>query len=265
LVPKGLESKKYETFEPAQRLLILLDLKRTLLQKEESIYNLSSEQFIKLLEGLDLKFYRKILAKVLTKHVKNFFCSIKLFRCLLLIHLTKNWPSGEENSKAGSGVLKNQKIVIGNFIYSHFLLGGSHLVAHDQSEDFKQEIIIILQGLPFRSFPLLQASTLKVLEKYRQKDDMLDENESAVCSKHWWFDFLRKYSDVKEMWESLPLEKSCKAGKGYSSKKKPNFSQNVSTTDGSPSKAFSHLGEPQMQSQLQENITQPQNNDPISR
>ncbi len=124
------------------------------------------------------------------------------------------------------------------------------MVSHDQSEEFKQEIIIILQGLLFRSFPLLQSSAKEVLEKYQNKSSLVNEKESAVCSKHWWFDFLRKYPDVKEMWESLPLEKTYKAGGGKvsSGKKKSGYSHNTSTADGSPSTGLSHLEEFQLQS-----------------
>jgi len=61
-----------------------------------------------------------------------------------------------------------------------------------------------------RVFPELRRNIIKILEEiYQTKGNTghkyEKEDSKKVCSKHWWFTFMKKNTDIKELWETLPL------------------------------------------------------------
>lgn len=78
---------------------------------------------------------------------------------------------------------------------------------------FLERVTIILEQLPFRSFPMLKGELLMLLEEFHNQDQ--DPNNPKpfnpkTCSKHWWFEFLQKNPVIKPLWDNLPLERSVK-------------------------------------------------------
>lgn len=83
------------------------------------------------------------------------------------------------------------------------------VVAPTQLPEFLQRVTQILEDLPFRSFELLQEQLLEVVKEFSQRQNKKTFNEKT-CSKHWWFNFIRAHEDIKDKWESIPLERSLK-------------------------------------------------------
>ena len=68
----------------------------------------------------------------------------------------------------------------------------------------------IINNSQCRSFPKLKEKILKVLEEYYNSNPLNSGKpfNKNTCSKHWWFDFLKKNDDIRELWKSLPLKKA---------------------------------------------------------
>lgn len=119
--------------------------------------------------------------------------------------------NGEEKLKDGSIVQISQKIV--NFFFQPtiiLILGGGLLIAHDKLGMFRERVIQILKSMPARVFLTLRNRILEVLEEfhYDNKDrNQIREFNRNTCSKHWWFNFMRRNQDIKDLWESIPLER----------------------------------------------------------
>src|SRR5688500_16791554 len=68
-------------------------------------------------------------------------------------------------------------------------------------------MIVILQSLPYRSFELLREEALATLRGMYQNDNdnlsyMINEN---TFSKHYWYEFMRANSDIRELYSALPI------------------------------------------------------------
>lgn len=83
------------------------------------------------------------------------------------------------------------------------LIGGKANIMENLHEKFKLELNLILQNMPYRSFPLLRSRILEILPKYKK-----DGGRQNNCSKHWWFNFMNNHPEVKEKWESIPLQRT---------------------------------------------------------
>ncbi len=86
----------------------------------------------------------------------------------------------------------------------------------DKLDKFKEELIPILQQLPWRSLKLLRPNNIQILKNLGQK------NTKNICSKHWWFDFMKKNSDIKEIWDQIPLRENCRKSSSPVSKELKN-------------------------------------------
>jgi len=63
--------------------------------------------------------------------------------------------------------------------------------------------------MSIRSYPLLKEKVVQILEEYHYLDS---NNEGKhfnrkICSKHWWFNFMLKNLEIKQLWQSLPLRR----------------------------------------------------------
>jgi len=80
---------------------------------------------------------------------------------------------------------------------------------------FKQKLHEILDKLPFRSLPLLREKVLNVLKEIMQTDDIPEK----TCSKHWWFNYMKRNLETKEKWEKILLERTTVKNSKNGSKK----------------------------------------------
>ena len=74
----------------------------------------------------------------------------------------------------------------------------------DKLDKFKKDLIPFLQQLPWRNLKLLGPNIIQILENLGQK------NTQNICSKHWWFDFMKKNSDIKKIWDQIALRENCR-------------------------------------------------------
>jgi len=84
------------------------------------------------------------------------------------------------------------------------------VVAPNQLPEFLQRVTQILEEIPFRSFELLQKELLDVIKEFSEREENKKTFNEKTCSKHWWFNFIRAHEDIKDKWESIPLERSLK-------------------------------------------------------
>ena len=70
----------------------------------------------------------------------------------------------------------------------------------------------IIRNLGYRMFSRLRERVLVLLEELHNSDvaNQGKPFNRNTCSKHWWFDFIKRFTDLKQLWELLPLERSRK-------------------------------------------------------
>ncbi len=211
----GNDGKKYKTVDSPTKKKILLDLKKAviiIMSSELKPEDISTTELQKMLDRVEFGAYNKMLTKVLTKHV--------IIPQILKSHLSSSPTSllrpevshnGEEKLRDGSAAQISQKIVKLFFQPAIILiLGGGLLIAHDKLGIFRDRVIQILKSMPARVFLTLRNRILEVLEEfhYDSKDkNQIREFNRNTCSKHWWFNFMRRNQDIKDLWESIPLER----------------------------------------------------------
>jgi len=66
-----------------------------------------------------------------------------------------------------------------------------------------KETIKTLRNRSFHQIRLKITPIIKELNENQGRS--IPEN---MCSKHWWFEFIKRHDDIKEMWEKLPIERS---------------------------------------------------------
>ena len=120
-------------------------------------------------------------------------------------------------------------------------------------------------SLPTRTFSLLHEKVLKLVQEI-EKDN---ENEKTpedknVYSNHWWFDFLNKNPDIKELWRSLPLKQSLSKNKVPIERIKPlNPSKIKKEIEGQIKIEGCKIEEPCQASQINSELTELQSYPPI--
>ena len=63
-----------------------------------------------------------------------------------------------------------------------------------------------IKTLRNRSFQQIRMKIIPIIKELNeQQGRSIQEN---MCSKHWWFEFIKRHEDIKEMWEKLPIERS---------------------------------------------------------
>ena len=77
-------------------------------------------------------------------------------------------------------------------------------------------------SLPTRTFSLLHEKVLKLVQELEKANgsEKTPKDKSAY-SKHWWFDFQNRNPDIKELWKSLPLQRSLSKYKSQEKRIKP--------------------------------------------
>jgi len=116
---------------------------------------------------------------------------------------------------------------VGFDFHNHFsqnkFLGGGLVIPVKFQPIFKEKVREILDKLPFRSLPLLREKILNVLKELLETDDI----DEKTCSKHWWFNYMKKNSDIKDKWEKILLERTTVKN----SKNGSNQPQDLESTD----------------------------------
>jgi len=103
------------------------------------------------------------------------------------------------------------------------IVGGGLVIPVEVQFAFRERVHEILDQLPFRSLRLLREKILYALKELLQTED-IDPN---TCSKHWWFNYMRKNIDIKEKWENILLERTTEKGKRLKAK----LQQDTESTD----------------------------------
>jgi len=63
-----------------------------------------------------------------------------------------------------------------------------------------------IKTLRNRSFHQIRLKITPIIKELNEKQGRsIPEN---MCSKHWWFEFIKRHEDIKELWEKLPIERS---------------------------------------------------------
>lgn len=206
------DCKKYKTVDSPTKKKILLDLKKAIItigSYDLSPEDISTAQLLEMLEKVELGTYNKMLTKVLTKHFPTFSAttrSLTQWRRKI-----KGWVNSSDKPENRGGLL----------------------IAHDKLGIFRERVIQILKSMPARVFLTLRNRILEVLEEfhYDNKDSKeIREFNRNTCSKHWWFNFMRRNQDIKDLWESIPLERMLHKDK-HGDKDKD---EEESTDDSSP-------------------------------
>jgi hypothetical protein len=210
---EGNDGKKYKTVDSPTKKKILLDLKKAvivIMSSELTPEDISTTELQKMLDRVEFGAYNKMLTKVLTKHFPNFVAttrSLTQWRRKI-----KGWVSSSDKPENRGGLL----------------------IAHDKLGTFRDRVIQILKSMPARVFLTLRNRILEVLEEfhYDSKDrNQIREFNRNTCSKHWWFNFMRRNQDIKDLWESIPLERMLHKDKHGESGHK---NKEDSTDDSSP-------------------------------
>jgi len=206
--------------EKDNKKIILADLTKGLLVMKN--IDLDQEEFYTenirdLIESADLEEYNQLLIRVLKKHVTSFVCTTKILTQWR--KKIKNWIKSIDKPETRGGVV----------------------ISHEILDFFKQKLFNILDQLPFRCFPTLRTHVLDILQTFPV--EYQKEVNSKTCSKHWWFNFLQKNDDVKEKWESIPLERSLNKNKRLRKGSHSEFDSCNSTTGNSNSPAASPVAD----------------------
>jgi len=168
---------------------ILLDLKKAIIAIENydlKPEDISTARLLQMLERVELTTYNKMLTKVLIKHFPTFTAttrSLTQWRRKI-----KGWVNSSDKPENRGGLL----------------------IAHDKLGIFRERVIQILKSMPARVFLTLRNRILEVLEEFHYDSgdkNQIREFNRNTCSKHWWFNFMRRNQDIKELWESIPLER----------------------------------------------------------
>jgi len=158
-----------------------------------------AEILVKKIDQFPLPIYNKALLQILQKHEVN------------VEDTTKNLTAWRKKIKAwikADGKPETR---------------GGLVIPVEVQFPFRERVHEILDQLPFRSLPLLREKILHVLKELLQIED-IDPN---TCSKHWWFNYMRKNTDIKEKWEKILLERTTEKGKRLQAK----HQQDIESTD----------------------------------
>lgn len=204
------DGKKYKTVDSITKKRILLDLKKTIVTIKNLDFRpeeLSTPELLELLEEIELTAYNKLLAQVLAQHFPNFEATTK--NLTQWRRKIKGWVNSADKPENRGGLL----------------------IAHDKLQIFRQRVINILQNMKARVFPELRNKILAILEEfhYAGKDPAtVKEFNRNTCSKHWWFNFMRRNSDIKDLWEGIPLERMVTKDRAGSDHKSKDLSTDIS-------------------------------------
>jgi len=170
----------YNTFDSSEKKAIIMDLKKSLSKIRSLKENCSSEE----------------LLEVLTKVHKNDFNNF------LRSSLSQYFPA-YDNSTEGLRIWR-RRVKDWLKVLDKPESRGTLLVPNEKLEDFKMLLLTALSGFAYRSLKLLRQSLNHIFHKIGKP--LSDKN---TCSKHWWYDFLKNNSDVRNAWESLPKRPGC--------------------------------------------------------
>ena len=73
------------------------------------------------------------------------------------------------------------------------------VVPYESTELFNQKLVYLIRKLKFRSLELLRKGIFQIFQSEKK---VFKEN---TCSKHWWFNYLKRNPPIKELWKGLPL------------------------------------------------------------
>jgi len=214
------DCKKYKTVDSPTKKKILLDLKKAIIAIENydlKPEDISTARLLQMLEKVELTTYNKMLTKVLTRHFPTFTAttrSLTQWRRKI-----KGWVNSSDKPENRGGLL----------------------IAHDKLGIFRERVIQILKSMPARVFLTLRNRILEVLEEFHYDNgdkNQIREFNRNTCSKHWWFNFMRRNQDIKDLWESIPLERMLHKDKNGD---RTRDDEEDSTDDSSPNHNLSSL------------------------
>lgn len=185
------KKKKYNIVNSKVKGQAVLDIKKGILlmiDLDKETKPLSSKRFYELVEEVPLKEYNKLLSRVLIKHIgKEVLDSKSLNQWRRKI---KSWIKKTTKPEKRGGVI----------------------IADKFFDEFMIRLKDIIRNLGIRSFQRLRGKVLDLLEDFHNSEPLNQGKpfNRNTSSKHWWFDFIKKHLDLKELWECLPLERSRK-------------------------------------------------------
>jgi len=166
----------YNTFDASEKRAIIMDLKKSLSKiRNLQLNNCSSEEFLEILTKVHKNDFNTILRSSLSEYFPAYDDSTEGLR--IWRRRVKEWIKMIDKPQSRATLL----------------------VPPEKLNDFKRLLITELQNFAFRSLKQLRHTLHQVF--HRVDKPLSDKN---TCSKHWWYDFLKHNTDVKDVWESLP-------------------------------------------------------------
>jgi len=165
----------YNTFDSNEKKAIVMDLKKSLSKIRSLQANCSSEELLQILNKVHKNDFNNMLKSSLSIHFPAFENTTEGLR--VWRRRVKDWLKALDKPE-GRGTL---------------------LVPSEKLEEFKMLLISALQSFTYRSLKQLKHALAHI---FIQIDKPLSDKNT--CSKHWWYDFLKANSDVRNAWESLP-------------------------------------------------------------
>lgn len=170
----------YNTFDNNEKKAIIMDLKKSLSKIRSLKENCSSEEFLEVLTKVHKNDFNTFLRSSLSQHFPAYDNSTEGLR--IWRRRVKDWLKVLDKPESR----------------------GTLLVPNDKLEDFKILLLNALNSFPYRSLKLLRQSLYQIFNQIGKP--LGDKN---TCSKHWWYDFLKNNSNVRNAWESLPKRPGC--------------------------------------------------------
>ncbi len=166
----------YNTFDASEKRAIIMDLKKSLSTiRNLQLNNSTSEEFLEILTKVHKNEFNTILRSSLSHYFPAYDDSTEGLR--IWRRRVKEWIKMIDKPQCRATLL----------------------VPPEKLGDFKRLLISELQNFTFRSLKQLRNTLHQIF--YRIGKPLSEKN---TCSKHWWYDFLKHNTDVKDVWESLP-------------------------------------------------------------
>ena len=111
-------------------------------------------------------------------------------------------------------------------------IGGGVVITHHIQDIFREKVIQLLKNMKMRVFPDLRKKILKIVKEIYENDKSESrpkEINEKICSKHWWFNFIKKNPDIKTLWKKIPLARTAAKNKGCLESEDEDYSSTLSS------------------------------------